>query len=50
MAGGLAVVVVMLVLGPFLIFAGGAAWSALLGSALDAYRRQPHPENQPAEG
>ncbi|HEY3238236.1 MAG TPA: hypothetical protein VGL92_01635 [Acidimicrobiia bacterium] len=47
MAGPLVVVVVMLVIGPFAIFAGGAAWSALLGSALDAYGRQPHPENQP---
>jgi hypothetical protein len=47
MAGALAVVVVMLVVGPFLIFAAGAAWSALLGSALDAYCRQPHPESRP---
>ncbi|MGH9035071.1 MAG: hypothetical protein ACRD0O_04850 [Acidimicrobiia bacterium] len=47
MAGALAMVLVMLVVGPFLLFAGGAAWSALLGSTLDAYCRQPHPENQP---
>jgi hypothetical protein len=47
MAGALVMVLVMLVVGPFLIFAGGAAWSALLGSALDAYCRQPHPESQP---
>jgi hypothetical protein len=47
MAGALAVVVVMLVVGPFLIFAGGAAWSALLGSALDANGLQAHPGNQP---
>ncbi|MDQ3945456.1 MAG: hypothetical protein M3357_09965 [Actinomycetota bacterium] len=46
MAGALAVVVVMVVVGPFLIFAGGAAWSAVLGSALDAYCRQRHPENE----
>jgi hypothetical protein len=47
MAGAWALVVVMLLVGPFLTFAGGAAWSALLGSALDVYCRQPHPENQP---
>jgi hypothetical protein len=46
-AGALLTVLVMLVVGPFLLFAGGAAWSALLGSALDADCRQPHPENQP---
>ena len=40
MPGALIVVLVMLVVGPFLIFAGGAAWSALLGSALDAGARE----------
>jgi hypothetical protein len=39
-------VLVMLVVGPFLVFAGGAAWSALVGSALDAHR-DADPESQP---
>ncbi len=47
MPGPLLMVLVMLVVGPFLLFAGGAAWSALLGSTIDAYSRQAHPENQP---
>jgi hypothetical protein len=46
-AGVLIVVLVMLVVGPFLIFAGGAAWSALVGSALDAHGRDPDPESRP---
>ncbi|MGH8990364.1 MAG: hypothetical protein ACRDZ7_02425 [Acidimicrobiia bacterium] len=47
MAGASVVVLVMLVIGPVLIFAGGAAWSALLGSTLDAWVRQAHPESRP---
>jgi hypothetical protein len=41
--GALIMVFVMLVVGPFLIFAGGAAWSALLGSTLHAAAREPRP-------
>lgn len=47
MLGSLAVVVVMLVVGPFLLFAAGAVWSALLGATLDAHGRQTGPGNQP---
>ncbi len=47
MAGAVVMVLVMLLVGPFLIFAGGAAWSALLGSALDTHGRDAHPQNQP---
>ena len=39
-AGALVVVLVMLVVAPALLFAGGAAWSALLGSTLDADARR----------
>ena len=46
MAGALIVVFMMLVVGPFLIFAGGAAWSALVGSTLDDYSRRAGPGDQ----
>ena len=39
MAGVILVIVVMLVLGPIGLVAGGAAWSALLGAALDTYKK-----------
>ena len=39
MAGAIVVIVVMLVLGPMALFAGGAAWSALLGAALDTDKK-----------
>ena len=41
MLGALVMVLVMVLVGPILIFAGGAAWSALVGSALDTSRREP---------
>lgn len=40
MAGAVIVVVVMLLLGPVALFAGGALWSAFIGRALDADRRR----------
>lgn len=39
MAGVIVLIVVMLVLGPFALFVGGALWSALLGGLLDLDRR-----------
>ena len=39
MAGVILVILVMLVLGPIGLFAGGAAWSALLGASLDTYKK-----------
>lgn len=39
MGGALVLVLVMLLVGPVLLFAGGAAWSALLGSTLDSSSR-----------
>lgn len=39
MGGPLVLVLVMLVVGPVLVFATGAGWSALLGSALDGAGR-----------
>ena len=39
MAGVILLIVVMLVLGPIGLFAGGAAWSALLGASLDTYKK-----------
>ena len=39
MAGVIILIAVMLVLGPFALFVGGALWSALLGTVLEADRR-----------
>ena len=47
MVGVILLIVVMLVLGPIALFAGGAAWSALLGASLDTYKKTEAPE--PAE-
>jgi hypothetical protein len=38
--GALILVLVMVLVGPFLLFAGGAAWSALVGTALDTSARE----------
>jgi hypothetical protein len=48
MAGVILVIAVMLVLGPIGLFVGGALWSALLGAALDTYKKTESAE--PAEG
>jgi hypothetical protein len=47
MAGVIIVILVMLLLGPIGLFAGGAAWSALLGASLDTYKKTESAE--PAE-
>jgi hypothetical protein len=50
MAGAVIVVVVMLLLGPIALFAGGAAWSAFLGRALDEDRRRAGAASDAVEG
>ena len=50
MAGAAIVVVVMVLLGPVALFAGGALWSAFIGRALDADRRRAGSAADAAEG
>lgn len=39
MLGAVIIVVVMLLLGPMILFVGGALWSGFIGRALDEDRR-----------
>jgi hypothetical protein len=48
--GALLIVVAMLVVLPFALFAAGAVWSALLGEALTAEARSRAGSAQPAGG
>ena len=40
MVGAVIVVLVMVLLGPIVLFVGGALWSAFIGRALDEDRRR----------
>jgi len=49
MAGAVILVVVLLIVGPSLLFVGGMLWSAVLGQALSTLERTEAPPG-PADG